>query len=67
MFSQFYFIYVILFSNHYVLKYTANNNYRSNECINKLLATQELKSILIVNKLSVFQMKSKLYHINFYS
>lgn len=51
MLNQFYFIYVILFSNHYLIKFTANNNYRANEC--KPLATQELKSILTTNKLFI--------------
>lgn len=56
--NQFYFIYVILFSNRYLIKCTANNNYRSNEC--KPLANPELKSFLTTNKLPVCQIKSKL-------
>lgn len=63
--SQFYFIYIILFSNHYLIECTAKNNYQSNEC--EPMATQELKSIFTINKLSVFQVNSKLLHINFYS
>ena len=52
------------FSKHSLINCTANRNNWSNEC--KPLATQELKSILITNKPSVFQI-NLLYHVNFYS